>query len=478
MSLATNSDTAEERYDPRARLGECVADKWTLEEVLGVGGMAAVYAATHRNGHRTAIKMLLPETARDESLVRRFLREGYIANKVPHDGAVRVIDDGRADDGSPFLVMERLHGTSLEGHANGRAAALTMREAFDVMLGLLEILEAAHDVGVVHRDVKPANIFRTTSGELKLLDFGIAVLVESGPRAGATVSGVVIGTPAFMAPEQARGRHELVGPRSDLWAVAASGLSLMIGGRLRSAITTSEELAMAALQPLPPASTFAEALAGHFGDVLDRALNFEPGDRFSNAREMREALEQCRGEALPVRLDAPVPKDTLPLVQDTLVAPPLPHASVTVQGGYTVPPAPLVMAPAQSNAPASAESAREPRERKATGGRALGLLGVIAVLLGAAGVLALRTTSKRAERPLNAETAATPMPFSSTLPPAAAADPATAARSPVVAPLLAVPAPPTIGSTRAKPAAPARLPRTAIPAAAAPSRRPDFMDER
>ncbi len=304
MSVSLQHDEAAAPFDPRARLGECIAEKWTLDAVLGTGGMAVVYGATHRNGHRTAIKMLLPEIARDESLVTRFLREGYLANKVPHDGAVRVLDDGRADDGSPFLVMERLDGYTLDAHLKRGEPAMDMRATVGVMLALLEILEAAHAVGIVHRDIKPANIFLTKQGELKLLDFGIAVLVESSPRTGGTQTGVIIGTPAFMAPEQARGRKELVGPRSDLWAVGASGLALMVGGRLRDATTLSEELAMAALQPLPPASSFGEGLRGRLGDVIDRAVAFEPRDRFATAAEMRAALASCASEVLPVALGA------------------------------------------------------------------------------------------------------------------------------------------------------------------------------
>lgn len=324
MSAPIQRDSVEPPYDPSSRLGECIANKWTLEEVLGVGGMAAVYAATHRNGHRTAVKMLLPEITRDVDLVRRFLREGYLANKVPHEGAVRVIDDGRAGDGSPYLVMERLFGHSLDKHAGRTSTVLTMRECIEVMIDVLDILDAAHSVGIVHRDIKPANIFRTTQGEVKLLDFGIALLVESGLKAGATGSGVVIGTPAFMAPEQARGRHELVGPRTDLWAVAASGLCLMIGRRLRPAVTAHEELAMAALQPLPPSSTFHDGLGGRLGEILDRALAFEPEDRFATAAEMRMALAGCRDDVPSVALRIQATPQTASTEPRTVVTPP-PH---------------------------------------------------------------------------------------------------------------------------------------------------------
>ncbi len=483
-ALGLEDDGEEKPYDARARLGESLADKWTLEEVLGIGGMAVVYGATHRNGHRTAIKMLLPETARDESLVRRFLREGYLANKVPHEGAVRVIDDGRADDGSPFVVMERLFGESLEVHTKSPSAALDMRSCLEAMIGVLDILEAAHDAGVVHRDIKPANIFRTLQGELKLLDFGIAVLVESGPRSGGTQSGVAIGTPAFMAPEQARGRHELVGPRSDLWAVAASGLAMMIGGRLRSATTTSEELAMAALQPLPPASTFGEALGGRFGDALDHALSFEPSARFASAKEMRAALEGCRREVLPVRIDAPLVEDTVPTTQGGLLTEParaiVPAAASakTVVVPFTAHPLPSDTSAAALAPSMTTSGAKTGRGRSRAALIVLSLVGfAVAAAIGASR-WAIHTSRADEAAPVPAATVP-----SEAQPVASASAPPTSAPSP--------PEPPSSSGKAAAPSA-SRAPLPAVragaargrPAAArssappAATRRPDFMDER
>lgn len=272
------------------RIGDVVGDNWVIDELLGAGGTASVYGARHRNGHRVALKVLAPPLSVDPRLVARFRREGYVSNKVPHEGAVRVLDDATTSDGCPVLVLERLDGHTLDAHVGGSSPPLTMRRAVEVMIALLEIVGAAHSVGIVHRDIKPANVFETTKGRIKLLDFGIALVVAPEHDARATATGAVIGTPAYMAPEQARGHREVVGPRTDLWAVAATGLTLMTGGSLRRAATVVVEIAMAALQPMPPAVSFGAALGGPLGAVLDRALAYDPEDRYANADEMRQAL--------------------------------------------------------------------------------------------------------------------------------------------------------------------------------------------
>ncbi len=496
MPAPSPSDVEDAEFDPTTRLGECIAEKWTLEEVLGLGGMAVVYAATHRNGHRTAIKMLLPEIARDESLVRRFLREGYLANKVPHDGAVRVLDDGRALDGCPFLVMERLDGYTLDNHVNGKETPLDMRSAVDLMIELLEITGAAHGVGLVHRDIKPANIFRTKQGPLKLLDFGIALLLESGPRSSGTQSGVIIGTPAYMAPEQARARKELVGPRTDLWAIAACGLSLMVGRRLRDGLTLSEEVAMAALQPLPPAATYGMGLAGSLGNILDRALAFEPRDRFATADSMRDALAACRDGVLPTTCLGPMtlrepssaPPGTVPLCGAHLAAgrgsdfrtPPA-QPSIPPNGGYLSMPPPAqsrsgiaapsssTMASATTNVLAGPSPSRAPLF-------AVGL--AIALVLGGSSAVAWKVRARRlatrAEPTTSAPTGSASAVQATNVPPASATAPAASSVIPAASATTSATAPgPRNG----------RIPSSRPSAGHAPSggsnaAKPDYMDER
>ncbi|HWZ91657.1 MAG TPA: serine/threonine-protein kinase, partial [Polyangiaceae bacterium] len=154
-----------------------LAKRWTLLETLGVGGTGTVYQAVHRNGRHVAVKVLHPELAYHSTIRKRFLSEGYAANRVRHPGAVAVLDDGEEADGTAFLVMELLEGRSLAKLLSERGA-LPVAEVVAAALSTLEVLAAAHDNGVVHRDVKPGNIFATLDGKIKLLDFGIAQVAD------------------------------------------------------------------------------------------------------------------------------------------------------------------------------------------------------------------------------------------------------------------------------------------------------------
>ncbi len=158
-----------------ARLGTVLLGKYRIERVLGIGGMAVVYKATHRNQAQLAVKMLHPEMSLSADIRSRFLREGYAANSIQHPGAVLVVDDDVAEDGAAFLVMELLDGIGCEqllersgtGGFPGRAASA-------ILIQLLDVLAAAHAAGIVHRDIKPANLFLTRNGVVKVLDFGIS----------------------------------------------------------------------------------------------------------------------------------------------------------------------------------------------------------------------------------------------------------------------------------------------------------------
>jgi eukaryotic-like serine/threonine-protein kinase len=275
------------------RLGQMLRNKWRLDVLLGVGGMAAVYAATHRNGSRVAIKILHNELSASEDIRSRFMREGYAANAVGHDGAVKVLDDDTAEDGSLYLVTELLDGETLEDRRARSGGQLSEDDVLSIADQLLDVLAAAHAKGVIHRDIKPANIFLSRSGQLKVLDFGIARLRELSTASLATKSGAAMGTPAFMSPEQARGLWEEVDGRSDVWSVGATMWQALTGKLVHEGRTTNEELLSAMTNPAPPISSVLPSVSPAVAQVVDRALAFEKEKRWLDAPRMQEGVRRA-----------------------------------------------------------------------------------------------------------------------------------------------------------------------------------------
>ncbi len=274
----------------RARVGLVLRDKWKLEALLGVGGMAAVYSATHvNNGRRGAIKILHPELSMNPEVRTRFLREGYAANKVDHPGTVGVLDDDIAEDGSVFLVMELLDGETLEARRE-RLGFMTPSEVLFVVDKILDVLAAAHPKGIVHRDLKPENIFLCRDGVVKVLDFGIARVREASGGKQTMTSAGPMGTPAFMPPEQARGRWSDVGPRTDLWAVGATMFTLLTGRLVHEAETVNELLLAAMTKPAPPLASLLPRVSTALAATVDRALAYAPADRWADAVTMQGAV--------------------------------------------------------------------------------------------------------------------------------------------------------------------------------------------
>ncbi|WP_437313978.1 serine/threonine-protein kinase [Sorangium sp. So ce385] len=288
-----------EGFRPEALVGQVLRGKWRLERLLGFGGMAMVYAGTHRNGMRGAVKILRRELSEDQEARSRFLREGYVANRVDHPGIVRVLDDDVTEDGSVFLVMELLEGETVEARrAREPSGVLGVNEVLGIADELLDVLAVAHERGIVHRDLKPDNLFLTRQGQLKVLDFGIARLRElSSPANATTRAGSLMGTPQFMPPEQARGQWDKVDPRTDLWAVASTMFQLLSGRYVHEAETLPLLLLAAMTQPAPPVGSVLPTLPPPIAAVMDVALAFDPDRRWPNARAMQRALRQARGGA-------------------------------------------------------------------------------------------------------------------------------------------------------------------------------------
>jgi serine/threonine protein kinase len=281
----------------KAQIGRLLRGKWRLDRFLGGGGAGWVFSATHRNRSRVAVKLLLPELAVDGEMRQLFLREGYAANTIGHPGVVLVFDDDFDDDGSAFLVMELLEGASLDvvrHHLGGRLAPKIVLAIADKVL---DVLIAAHDRGVVHRDIKPANLFLLRDGRLKVLDFGIAQLGASGSR---EQSRRVMGSVAYMAPEQARGQWDKVDAKSDLWALGATLFRLLTGHYVHDVTNLTELWSVAENRPARSLSSVARELSPALVKVVDRALSFDPSERWPDARALRRALALVAGSLEPV----------------------------------------------------------------------------------------------------------------------------------------------------------------------------------
>jgi len=279
-------------------LGETIGN-YRIVRLLGEGGMGRVYLALHpRIGSRVAVKLLSPLASVDDELVQRFFAEAELVNKIRHEGIVNVLDLDHLPDGRPFITMEYLDGEPLSSTIAKGPMALGL--AASIGIEMLEALQAAHTCGVVHRDLKPDNIFISPKGRVKLLDFGIAKLMPEfqttaiGP---STRTGSLLGTPGYMAPEQVTG--EPVTGSTDLYAVGAVLYEALTGTMAFSGTTLFELLRRIVSDPPPPPVQRRPDLAGPFEALILRALSKKPEERFSSAEEMSTALESIRQQLGP-----------------------------------------------------------------------------------------------------------------------------------------------------------------------------------
>jgi serine/threonine protein kinase len=307
------------RTRAESRVGKVLKEKWRLDALLGIGGMGAVYSAIHRNQKRVAVKMLLPELSGNAEVRQRFLREGYVANTVEHPGAVSVLDDDVTEDGIAFLVMELLEGETLEARWEHKSQRLDALEVLSWIEPLLDVLVAAHKKNIVHRDIKPENIFLTKDGKLKVLDFGIARIYEMSTRS-STRAGSILGTPAFMAPEQALAKWDEVDQRTDLWAVGATMFTLLSGQHVHDAGTGNEQLIRSATTPARSLATVTTGLPRSVVALVDRALAFERDHRWPDAATMQEAVRGALS-SLKARYDAKPQQAPTVVAKSTRAAP-------------------------------------------------------------------------------------------------------------------------------------------------------------
>jgi len=315
--------------------GQVLGGEYEVGELIQSGGMGSVYEAIQKDlGRKVAIKVLHPHLANDAVLLERFRREAEAAAGLGHPHIVQVTDF-KADPGElAFLVMEHIAGRGLD-RVMREDGILPPDRVVHVAVQVLDALSAAHEAGIVHRDLKPGNILLTSlagvKDVVKLVDFGIAKLAESKGRPKLTVQGSMVGTPAFMSPEQARG--ETVDGRADIYAVGVIMYSAL-AGRLPYPSAVPAEIIPAMLAgDVTPLGQVRPDIDDELVALVHRAMAVSADERFSSADDMRKALERWLRRAgvgarvdhgveeAPPRTSAPAPGGSAPPVAERVTVP-------------------------------------------------------------------------------------------------------------------------------------------------------------
>ncbi|MEZ4399745.1 MAG: serine/threonine-protein kinase [Kofleriaceae bacterium] len=302
-----------------------IADTYTIEGLIGRGGMGAVFVASHARlpGKKVAIKVLHPDVADAESLAR-FRREAEIASRLGHPNIVEVHDWNQLPDGTPYLVLELLTGESLADRL--RRGPMAIAEAAPLVRQVGAALAAAHREGIVHRDLKPANIFLVPQEDgppkAKVLDFGISKI-----RGSATVNTQdtqMLGTPQYMAPEQATGRHAEVDGRTDVFALGAVLFEMLTGQGAFAGATIPEVVFKVVFEDAPKLATLAPTVPTAVAAAVDRALAKKADERWPDIASFVEAVTGA-----PLTARAPVPTAVRPTAGPATLPNPTPAKQST-----------------------------------------------------------------------------------------------------------------------------------------------------
>ena len=284
--------------------GELIAGtRYRVIRLIGVGGMGSVYEVEHIElGKRFVLKSLLRELARREDLAQRLRNEWRALARLQHPNIVNVTDAGTSNNGIPFYVMERLDGDTLAGVLRQKRR-LHVLEAVHITAAVLDALSAAHDIGIIHRDVKPANVFLVTGGGVKLLDFGIAKINDV--TSVVTARGIAVGTPRYMSPEQARG--ERVDGRSDLYAAALILFEMVAGVGPFDDVRDANELLLAHLaRDVPSLSALVMGVSPELERIVARMLAKDCRERPAHARDGAQLLRDfAASQRITPATDAP-----------------------------------------------------------------------------------------------------------------------------------------------------------------------------
>jgi serine/threonine-protein kinase len=343
------------RSASRDLTGKKIGGKYVVRSVLGEGGMGTVFEAEHITiGRSVAVKVLHPQQARKKDAVKRFHQEARAAGAIGHPNICEVYDLGTLDDGSPYLVMEKLVGETLADRIASEGG-LPFDDVIDILTQVLSGLVAAHEKRIVHRDIKPENVFLTRRvgcpPVAKLLDFGVSKmigpLVSSDEDLDLTRTGMVMGTPYYMSPEQARGDRNL-DARVDLYACGVIMYEALTGRRPFTAANYNALLLQILTTKPRPARELRPALPHGFDAVLDKSMARAREDRYQNAAEFQRDLQglrdrhQVAAPAIPAAV-ADLARQAFARMKPALPEPPRPIATPPPIHAATPPPIPSAM---------------------------------------------------------------------------------------------------------------------------------------
>ncbi|APR82034.1 Serine/threonine protein kinase PrkC, regulator of stationary phase [Minicystis rosea] len=333
-------------------VGAVLNGRFRLVRLLGEGGMGAVYEADGINGEgKFAVKLLHQEFVKEEQVLSRFFAEAQTTRALQHPNVARIFETASAENGTPYLVMELLVGTPLATYVD-QGQALPPPQAINIVYGLLQALKLAHARNVVHRDLKPDNLFLVPDANgvpnVKVLDFGIAKVMDvAGGMGQKTRTGVLLGTPGYMSPEQVK-NSKGVDPRSDLWSVAVILYELLTGASPFPGDNEFTRLTSVLSEEPRPIAQVAPSLA-HWATFFQRALAKDPANRFQSAEEMAQAvLSSARATSLrPPPASPPASPQVVTPYAATMAQPAVPSglmpapAATFVSGAQSAAPSPV-----------------------------------------------------------------------------------------------------------------------------------------